>query len=467
MAVGGGLGGGVMLGRRGVLAMAAALAVLLAAGVLAWQAGWPPGIFRSRASVSPGPAAVIRFTSDQGVILTGPGDRYRLAAEVMAADGQRRISEVLQWRSSDPAVVSVSAAGMVTAHAGTGSAVIMVSAAGAAPQAAQVLVAQPAPGTVLVPTGAVLAAGPGKVRLRRTALTSAVKAGQILVSNGRAGGGLLARVVSVSVSGQEVSVVTAPVNLARAFTALSVHAAGAPVATSLLASAVGTVAALKITCKLKTGAAPVSLTGWGVSVPATVTLEAVLVARAGVVDQFQLAVRATLPVTVHTGTATVTAAGKATATCELPGPAFPVPTPVFLGPVDLAGEVTPTVGVDVSFDGGASLSFPGPVLSDTVTAFDGISYTAAGGWQPVAGNSPGHITISPGGQPAFSARVSASFSPYLQADFGAAGTILGYQLAGTASHSPRPKASTPSPCTRHSPRWHRDTQAPAGTPACA
>ena len=55
-----------------------------------------------------------------------------------------------------------------------------------------------------------------------------------------------------------------------------------------------------------------SLTGWGVSVPATVTLEAVLVARAGVVNQFQLAVRATLPVTVHTGTATVTAAGKAT-----------------------------------------------------------------------------------------------------------------------------------------------------------
>ena len=92
----------------------------------------------------------IRFISDQGVILTGLGDRYQLAAEVVSPDGHRTINEVLRWRSSDPSAVSVSVGGTVTAHAETGSAVITVSAAGAAPQAAQVMVAQPAPGTVLV-----------------------------------------------------------------------------------------------------------------------------------------------------------------------------------------------------------------------------------------------------------------------------------------------------------------------------
>ena len=421
-----------MQGRRGVLAIAAAVVLLLAAGVMAWQSGWPPGVFGRGVSPASPPTAVIRFTSDQGVILTGPADRYRLAAEVVGADGHRRPGATLRWRSSDPAVVSVSAGGLVTAISGTGSAVITVSAAGAAPQAAQVLVARPAAGTVLVPTGIVLGARDEQVRLRRTSLASALKAGQILVSNGRLGGGLLAKVVSVSVSGQSVSVVTTPASLAQAFTALSVHTAGAPVSTSVPAAVVGTVAARKITCKLSSGAKPVSLADSRVSVPATIALEAVLVTRAGAVDQFQLAVRATLPVTVNAGTVTVGPAGHASATCELPLPKFPVPTPVFVGPVDLSGAVTPVAGVGVSFDGGAGLSLPGPVMSDTVTAFDGIRYTASGGWQSVDDNNPGRIAISPGGPPAFSASVSLGFSLFLRTDFEAGGAIVGQQLAGTA-----------------------------------
>jgi hypothetical protein len=381
----------------------------------------------------------IRFTSDQGIILTGPGDRYKLAAEVVTTDGHRKVEEELRWRSSDPSVVSVSAGGTVTAHAGTGSAVITVSAAGAAPQAAQVMVARPAPGTVLVPTGAVLAAKAGQVTLRRTSLTSALKAGQILVSNGRPGGGLLARVVSVSVTGQAVSVVTEPASLARAFTALSVHAASAPVTTSVSASAVGTVASLKIVCKLAAGLDSVSLTGWGVSVPATITLDAALAAQAGVVDQFRLAVRATLPVTVNTGTVVIGGAGKAEASCELPGLTFALPTPVFLGPVELTGDAMPTPGVGVSFDGGAGLALPGPVLSDTVTAFDGISYTAGRGWQPVDDNSPGHITIGLGGQPSFTAWVSAGFSLYVNTDFDVGGAIVGQELAGSALAFAKPE----------------------------
>lgn len=429
------LGVGLVLGRRGVLAVAAALVLVVAAGVTVWQAG----LFGRRVSAASAPLIAIRFTSDQGIILTGPGDRYQLAAEVVTSGGHRTINEALRWGSSDPSAVSVSADGTVTAHAGTGSAVITVSATGAAPQAAQVMVAQPAPGTVLVPTGAVLAAKPGQVTLRRTSLTSALRTGQILVSNGRVGGGLLARVVSVSVAGQTVSAATEPASLVQAFTALSIHAASAPVTTSLPASAVGTVAALKIKCKLTAGLDSVSLTGWGVSVPATITLEAVLATRAGRVNQFQLAVRATLPVTVNTGTVVIGGAGKAEAACELPGLTFALPTPLFLGPVELTGDAMPTPGVGVSFDGGAGLSLPGPILSDAVTAFDGISYTAGRGWQPVDDNSPGHIAISLGGRPAFTAWASAGFSLYVDTDFDIGGAIVGRELAGSALAFAKPE----------------------------
>lgn len=409
----------------------------------------------------------IRFTSDQGIILTGPGDRYQLTAEVVTPDGHRANNEVQRWRSSNPSVVSVNAGGTVTAHAGTGSAVITVSATGATPQAAQVMVAQPAPGTVLVPTGAVLAAKPEQITLRRASLTSALKAGQILVSNGRPGGGLLARVVSVSVEGQAVSVATESASLAQAFTALSIHAVSAPVTTSLSASEVGTVAALKIKCKLTTGLDSVSLTGWGVSVPATITLDTPLTARAGVVDQFQLAVRATLPVTVNTGTVVIAAAGKAEATCELPGLRLALPTPVFLGPVELTGDAMPSPGVGVSFDGGAGLSLPGPVLSDTVTAFDGISYSAGRGWQPVDDNSPGHITIGLGGQPAFTASVSAGFSLYVNTDFDVGGAIVGQELAGSTLAFAKPEGDYT--ITMHPPfaRLAAGYTGRAGMPACA
>src|ERR1035441_2042809 len=111
------------LGRRGLLVTAGTIAILLAAGLVAWQARWPTGMFGSKAVQGLSEPTAIRFTSDQGIILTGPGDRYKLAAEVVTTDGHRKVEEELRWRSSDPSVVSVSAGGTVTAHAGTGSAV--------------------------------------------------------------------------------------------------------------------------------------------------------------------------------------------------------------------------------------------------------------------------------------------------------------------------------------------------------
>src|ERR1019366_7395942 len=151
------------LGRRGLLVTAGTIAILLAAGLVAWQARWPTGMFGGKAVQGLSEPTAIRFTSDQGIILTGPGDRYKLAAEVVTTDGHRKVEEELRWRSSDPSVVSVSAGGTVTAHAGTGVGVNPGVGAGAGAEGAGGVVAPPAPGTVLVPTGAVLAAKAGQV----------------------------------------------------------------------------------------------------------------------------------------------------------------------------------------------------------------------------------------------------------------------------------------------------------------
>lgn len=372
----------------------------------------------------------IRFTSDQGVILTGSGARYQLAAVVVDASGSSLPGQAVRWQSDDPAQVSVDSDGVVTAHVAVGSATITATAAGLPPQAAQVLVASPAPGTVVVPTQDIMTMAAGEVTLRRTPQTAAISPGDILVSNGRSGGGLLARVLSTTAGASSVTAVTSPASLASAFAALSVSAVSAPAGTAATAQ---TTAALSTACTLGRGVSgSVSLQGLGVSVPATVQLSGVLNAQSGVVQRFQLAVRATLPIVIRAGSVTMSATGSATATCELAATSIPVPTPIFLGPVEISGEVQQAAGVDVSLNGRASLTMPGPVLSDTVTADNGIQYTPARGWTSVDDDRQSGITVTLGPGPAAHASVSATLSPFLSVGFGVAGTLAGDDLAGTS-----------------------------------
>lgn len=427
--------------RRRLLAGAAAVVVVL--GALAATGGlehWPPSVFglrqhavASSARLPGGPATAIKFTSDQGVILTGPGSRYRLAAEVVDASGRGVPGQAVRWRSDDPVEVSVSSSGVVTAHVPVGSATITATAAGVQSQAAQVLIAPLAPRTVLIPTDDIVAVRPGMVTLRHTSQTAEISAGDTLVSNGRSGGGLLARVVSATAGASTVTAVTAPASLAGAFAALSVHVTSAPVTAAASATGTRTTAADAVTCKLASGATePVSLQDPSVSVPATVQLSAVLDSRSGVVRQFELAAHATLPIIIRTGAVTLSAAGNASATCELAVDSIPVPTPVFLGPVEISGEVNQAAGVNASLRGGASLEVPGPTVSDTITALNGIEYSFSGGWRSLDQDQQSGITVAPGPGMAFRASLSASLSPFVRVGFGVAGTLAGDDLAGSS-----------------------------------
>jgi hypothetical protein len=412
----------------GVVAGVVALSGLTVTG---WREHWlQAGRGLRHQAPSAAAAATIRFTSDQGIVLTRPGAQYQLAVTVVDASGHSLPGRSVQWRSDDPAQVSVSSDGMVTAHVSVGSATITAAAAGAQPQTAQVLIAKPAAGTVLVPTRDIMTITTRGVTLRRTVQTAAISTGNVLVSNGRSGGGLLANVLSVTIRTSTVTAVTSPANLASAFTALSVHAISAPVTAAKITQ---TTAALIAKCKLASGASgSASLQGPSVSVPATVQLSGVLVARSGVVQQFELAVQARLPIIVRSGSVTISAGGTATATCELAVNSIPLPTPIFLGPVEVSGEVAQAAGVTVTLRGGASVTMPGPILSDTVTADNGIQYTSANGWTSVDHNGQAGITVTPGSGATRRASVSATVSPFLSVSFGVAGTLAGDDLAGAS-----------------------------------
>jgi hypothetical protein len=387
-------------------------------------------------------AARIVFLSDQSVILTGRNAKYHLSVRV-ESDSHQTLSVPVRWRSSAPGQVAVNAAGTAVAKVGTGSATIFVSAPGAHSQAAQVTVAEPASGTLVIPSADVLSRKQASATLKRTRQTAALRRGQIVVSGNRSG--LLARITAVAVGSQEVRIGTATTSLARAFRQLSIHAESAAVTTTVSSAAFRSSAGTRssgvvltsasdpgasaapgdaaASCTLTSGRnVTVSLAGPSVSVPATVQLVGELTTSFPNVELFEVAVQATIPVIVHSGSVTVSAAGKATATCELGAPTIDAPTPIFFGPVEINGQATAAAGVDLHVDAGGSMTFSGPTVSAHAQGTDGIRYTSSDGWQAVEDNQATGPQVTPGGT-SFSASLTAAAEPYLRVDFGISGVL--------------------------------------------
>ncbi len=82
-------------------------------------------------------------------LLTGAGETRRLAARVFDAAGHR-IAAAVTWTSSAPERVAIGADGRITAQVDVGSSQIVASAGGVRSPPALALVAEPAPGAVLV-----------------------------------------------------------------------------------------------------------------------------------------------------------------------------------------------------------------------------------------------------------------------------------------------------------------------------
>lgn len=224
---------------------------------------------------------------------------------------------------------------------------------------------------------------------------------------------MLAKVTKIIVGTGTVVIFTAPASLASAFSGLAIATESAQFSTSMRADTQN----LR-NCELSSGHREhVRLVGSRVSIGIKVRLVADLQISHQVVKGFKLAVTGDIPVIVSSGAVTVSAAGDVRATCDLSTPSINIPTPVFLGPVEIDGHVTLEAGIDVKVGAGAAMTFSGPTASDTVQAMDGMKYTQSGGWQQLEHNPITGPKVTSAGR-GFNAPLTADVAPYLQVGFG-------------------------------------------------
>jgi hypothetical protein len=407
----------------------------------------------------------IVFTSDQSVILTSKGSSYQFVAHV-ETQPHHISSEPLQWSSSDPSLVGVDSMGNATAESNLGSASLFVTAAGAQAQAAQVTIATPGPNTVIVASQDVLGLGRGSATLVNDTQTQSIVAGDILVSGNRAG--LLVTVLGVTSSALSLIVTTTPASLVQAFPELSIRAESAPTTLILSynrltgvraspADPTSSSAALT-TAFLRGGGAPkpeagrhvtrglnggiratqdsssaihctsqhgtsvlVTLAGPTVSVTATINLIGVLASNSQGLH-FVLAIQAKVPVVVTTGSLTVSASGTEDVTCDWNIGSFDLPTPLFIGPIEIDGVGSVAASVDIMGDAHGNLTLTGPTASDTAAVYDGIEYNSSGGWTTLHSNGQSGVHVEPAAS-TFTASVALDFSASARVDFGVSANL--------------------------------------------
>jgi hypothetical protein len=394
--------------------------------------------------------AAITFTSQESVILTKSGDKYRLRAVFVGSNG-KSTQRGIKWTSSNPNEVSVSSHGVVKAHVAVGSATITASHSGAAPQTASVIVAPPSHGTIIVPTPDVVSASSNQAVLQDNSATAGIAPGDIVV--GGSGSGLLASVTRVEQEGSTLVLSTTSASLPSAFQQLNINVK------STTTQGVMTVANGHASVRLRNAAdddglqlvpgdsfscetppdddqtpepaddppadSPVSLSyaGPSISYPVSLNLVAELQTSGSAVQYFSLGVQATIPITIETGSLTYgfTADEKIECTSNLDP--IDIPTPLWIGPVEIDGTVTPVIGVDAEASASAMLTVTGPTLASTLSATAGIDYSD-GTWQTLSNFPTPSLQFTPAGT-SVSAGVSVSVSPFFELDAGFSASLGG------------------------------------------
>jgi hypothetical protein len=170
-----------------------------------------------------GPVASLAIVPGS-ILLPGSGSAHQLAVRAYDEAGRPTQADV-QWTSSDPAVVSVTAAGAATATSEGGSAQITASAAGIVSAPVLALVATPADGAILVADGQVTrgpeAADPNAdygIGWRYTVTLDGIdvpEVGAMIIGTGQTALG--GRVVSVAQVGDDVSLTLEVVTIEAMF----------------------------------------------------------------------------------------------------------------------------------------------------------------------------------------------------------------------------------------------------------
>ena len=355
--------------------------------------------------ISPHAADAIQVLSDQSVILPHVGAIYQFRAVVRGSPGV--VPTAVTWTSRNPSVVTVTREGLAEAVADSGSASIVASANGAVTQEAQVIVAMPAPNTVLVASSDVVSASPNQVALRMHPGSAPVAPGAVLVSGSR--GGVLASVTRViSANSNVATYAVEPASFAQAFEHLTAKESTLPIKAKVTITRHGTrlqVSEVDVggqtipvdpfngpagsTCSSQNGlglTASVTLAVPSITLNADIQLSYSLVVNFLTVQQFQLETVSTISANLSGGSISFGPDVGPSFQCTFPVPGgITIPTPLYIGPLEINGTVTPSAGFNVSATISGTVTFSGPQVTDTITGVDGVSYVN-GVWQAIDQN---------------------------------------------------------------------------------
>ncbi|HVT19599.1 MAG TPA: hypothetical protein VHQ90_25880 [Thermoanaerobaculia bacterium] len=364
----------------------------------------------------------IEFTSDRSLALRAIGDKATLQVNVFGAAGHLLPDATVTWTSSDPSLVEVTPSGpssAVVRAAGNPPASVVIRATYRDVEAdALVLLATPAPTTVLISSADVIAQTADTLTLRATAQTRAVQPGQIFASGDRSG--VLARVASIlGADNQSVIFSVTPASLVEAFTQLTIGVSGQSTrltgsfhlprgsdraATEFVVDGLvqeePLVSLREVKCSVDGSRSP-AITLEGAEISFDVTVEPYLrtnvqpdniLFHLGEITTFSLGAVGEIRVNISTGSITVGThlEGKLECSLELTTGSLPA---FAYGPFTATLDVTPKLGVEgtATFDS-PSLRLKGPSGSLGGRINAGVRYTKGLGWEAIREKSwDGHL----------------------------------------------------------------------------
>ena len=362
----------------------------------------------------------IEFTSDQSVLLESIGQTYQFAAHVINSLGEDVPGIELNWSIEPNALVSLTAsdAGSATVQAnalGVDSITLRASVPSLQlTNEAQILLADLAVDANYIDSNVVIDNGyvSGEVVLVRNAETELIQVGNVLVSGDRAG--LLVRVLTVTITADQVILTFEPAKITDAFQNLDIDGSSAVQSLSVQFNAVTN--SVKVKSSTKDGVARIqsfsidglkcnaedqsdfglTLKGGSIDWEIENELQAALIITNSIVQEFSFSATQSLVLTAATGSLEFSSVLAGKVTCELPLPKFETPTlPISVFSFGLG--VQPKVGLTVSGSiSGPSFTIEGPKGKLKDSATEGIKYTPGSGWVPIGAisNSVENVPIS-------------------------------------------------------------------------
>ena len=365
----------------------------------------------------PGEASLV-FASDRSFIFERAGDQAQLDVEVVR-DGRAVPRAEIQFRSSDPSVVTVDEHGVVEAVAEEGSAMITVEAEGVAPATANAVIAELTPQVRRIPSEQLVEVdrelAHATIQMRNAA---PLAVGDILLSGDR--GGLFARVTDVWSISDDASVVAYDRNVAvtDAFENLSLRAH-----TEMFAFDDELHAAIldRLTCVDETDAL-VEFTGPELKPLLSSRIHFDYEIRGRRVQLAELYVSGNLGLEASAGELRIEGKFGGAFRCQVALPDITVPPIPVLGPVvGLGGVVKSRVGLQ----GGAyfeyaSLNYQGPSVVQELEAKAGVRVTRDDGISPIGHVETVRDEVVPGegiGSLFEEGGFQLEFGPFLEATF--------------------------------------------------